>query len=59
MFPDSVIASNFKCGEVKSAYLINHRIAPYFKSLLINKLKNGSHDFVLLFDESMKSKILN
>ena len=59
MFPDSVIAYNFKCGEVKGAYLINHEIAPYFKSLLINKLKNDSHDFVLLFDKSMKSKIKN
>ena len=43
MFPDSVIAYNFKCGEVKSAYLITHEIAPYFKSLMINKLKNDSH----------------
>ena len=59
MFPDSVITYNFKCGEVKSAYLFNHEITPYFKSLLINKLKNGSHDFVLLFDKSMKSKIKN
>ena len=59
MFPDSAIASAFKCGEMKSAYLINHGIAPHFKSLLSEKLKSGSCEFVLLFDESMNSKMQN
>ena len=59
MFPDSDIASAFKCGEMKSAYLINHGIAPHFKSLLSDRLRSGSCEFVLLFDESMNSKTQN
>lgn len=56
MFPDSAIAARFKCGETKSSYLINHGIAPYFKSLLLEKLRSESLEFVLLFDESLNSK---
>lgn len=59
MFPDSAIASSFKCGEVKSAYLINHGVAPYFKTLLSEKIKCEPREFVLLFDESMNSKTQN
>jgi hypothetical protein len=57
MFPDSAIASSFKCGEVKSAYLINHGVAPYFKTLLSEKIKCEPKEFVLLVDESINSKI--
>ena len=59
MFPDSTITSLFKCGEIKSAYLINHGIAPYFKTLLSNKIKCEQKEFVLLFDESTNSKAQN
>ena len=34
MFPDSGTASSFTCGEMKSSYLINYALAPYFKPLL-------------------------
>src|SRR6267154_4379129 len=53
MFPDSAIASSLKCGEMKSSYLINHGVAPHFKSLLSQKIKCESQEFVLLFDGSM------
>ena len=56
MFPDSNIAASFKCGENKSSYLINHGIAPYFTSLLCDKLKDKDCQFVLLFDESLNYK---
>jgi len=59
MFPDSEIVSAFKCGEMKSVYLINHGIAPHFKSLLAERLKSESCKFVLMFDESMNSKTQN
>lgn len=54
MFPDSSIAQNFKCGETKSAYISKFGLAPHFKQLLSNKLKND--DYVLLFDESLNDK---
>ena len=41
---------------MKSAYLIRHGVATYFKSLLSDKIKDEYCDFVLLFDESMNSK---
>ena len=56
MFPDSAIASSFKCGEMKSSYLINHGVAPHFKSLLSQEIKCEPQEFVLLFDESMNSR---
>ena len=59
MFPDSAIASAFQCGEMKSSYIINHGVAPHFKSLLSQKVKCEPSEFVLLFDESMNSKTQN
>jgi len=47
------------CGEMKSSYIINHGLAPHFKSLLSQKIKCEPHEFVLLFDESMNSKTQN
>lgn len=35
MFPDSQIASNFQCGERKSAYVADFGLAPY----ILGKLK--------------------
>ncbi|KAI0212050.1 Nucleoporin NUP35 [Lamellibrachia satsuma] len=34
MFPDSAIAKSFSCGEKKIAYIICHRLAPYFTQQL-------------------------
>ena len=59
MFPDSEIASAFKCGMTICDYRINHGIAPHFKYLLAEKLRKESGEFVLLFDEIMNSKTQN
>lgn len=56
MFPDSNIASNFKCGETKSSYLTVFGIAPYFKSLVMERIKSAQNGYVLLFDESLNQK---
>ncbi|GBN22583.1 hypothetical protein AVEN_56254-1 [Araneus ventricosus] len=53
MFPDSEVAKNFSCGEKKTAYLSVFGIAPYFLSLLKDKVKNETKMYVLLFDESL------
>ena len=52
MFPDSQIAKKFSLGKTKCAYLISFGLAPYFKNLLLERVKN-SQDYVLLFDESL------
>ena len=38
MFPDSKIAEAFSVGRTKSMYMINHGLAPFFKSLLLFEL---------------------
>jgi len=55
------MALNFflNCGEMKSSYIINHGLAPHFKSLLSQKIKCEPREFVLLFDESMNLKTQN
>ena len=40
-------------GKTKSMYLINHGLAPFFKSLLLSEL-NKSDIFIFFFDESLK-----
>ena len=55
MFPDSVIASKFSCGETKSSYLIRYGIGPYMKTLLQHRVKED--DYVLLFDESLNREM--
>lgn len=52
MFPDSVIASKFSCGNDKAVYLTTFGIAPHFSSLLLAKVKSAT-DYILLFDESL------
>lgn len=52
MFPDSVIAKEFGCGESKCARLARWGIAPHFKKLLTSDV-NHAEAFVLLFDESL------
>ena len=54
MFPDSRIASQFTCGEKKSAYLICFGLAPHFKQLLKDVVKK-EEAYVLMFDESLNS----
>ena len=55
MFPDSKIAKQFSCGEKECAYLCKFGIAPYFKHLLKDTLRD-QHSYVLLFDESLDKK---
>ncbi|XP_076454410.1 uncharacterized protein LOC143289296 [Babylonia areolata] len=49
------IASQFKCGETKSRYLITFSLAPYFSEMMLEKGKS-SDEYVLLFDESLNNK---
>ena len=53
MFPDSVIASKFSCGEKKTAYLCVFGVADHFKETLMDEIKGY---FVILFDESLNKK---
>ena len=41
MFPDSVIASKFACGEKKTAYLCTFGLAEHFKELLMDEVIDG------------------
>ena len=52
MFPDSHIAKSFQLGATKMKYLTNFGIAPYFKSLLVESVKE-SPCHVLSFDDSL------
>ncbi|XP_045207486.1 uncharacterized protein LOC123559592 [Mercenaria mercenaria] len=54
MFPDSTIASQFKCGERKAAYLTVFGLGEHFMSLLKNRV-NGP--YVIIFDESLNKKM--
>ena len=55
MFKDSAIAKNMSCGETKSMYISCFGIAPYFQSLLENKVKDKP--FVMAFDESLNTSL--
>ena len=52
MFPDSQIAKKFSLGRTKCAYLVSFGLAPYFKNVLLERIKT-SQDYVVLFDESL------
>ena len=52
MCPDSKIASSLKMKRTKAYYVINHGLAPYFKTLLLEDV-SASDIFVLSFDESL------
>lgn len=56
MFPDSVIAKSFACGEKTTSYMVNYGIAPYVKLQLLEKVKTDS-GYVLLFDESLNKQL--
>ena len=51
MFNDSEIAKSFSVGRTKCGYMINFGIAPYFKKMLLEKLKLTP--FFVCYDESM------
>ena len=53
MFPDSVIASKFACGEKKTAYLCTFGLAKHFRELLMDEVKGP---FTIFFDESLNNK---
>ena len=53
MFPDSSIAKEFKISKTKCSYIIRFGLAPYFKELLMKKLKEADCKFVISFDESL------
>ena len=52
MFPDSDIASKFRLGADKMAYIVKFGLAPYFYEELVSELKVAEH-YVIAFDESM------
>ena len=52
MCPDSKIASSLKMKRTKAYYVINHGLAPYFKTLLLEDV-SASDICVLSFDESL------
>ena len=52
MFSDSDIAKQFSMGGTKSMYVINHGLAPFFKSQLTDDLEK-SDIHVFSFDESL------
>ncbi|CAM1302006.1 Uncharacterised protein at_DN0499 [Pycnogonum litorale] len=56
MFKDSNIAKSMKCGETKSMYISCYGLAPYFRSLLEEKVKD-TDGYVMLFDESLNQHL--
>lgn len=55
MFPDSAIAKSYACGE-KTAYMISHGLAPYFRHHILDKLQKNE-GYVLLFDDPTTNKV--
>ena len=56
MFPDSTIAEKFCLQKDKCAYFINYCIAPHFRSILMNNVKD-SEFYAISFDESLNTVI--
>ena len=56
MFPDSAIAKNFQCDSTKATYVTTYGLAPYFHSLLLQKISSPPHQEVS-FDESLQGVI--
>ena len=54
MFPDSRIAAKFSYGSNKCSYLVTFGLAPYFKGLLLKRVKE-SGNIVVMFDESLNT----
>ena len=56
MFPDSEIAKKFQLSRTKCGYVINHGLAPHFKSVLIEDIQKSPF-YTTLFDESLNKKL--
>ena len=56
MFPDSTIAEKFCSHKDKCAYFINCGIAPHFRSVLTNNIKDSLF-YAISFDESLNTVI--
>ena len=56
MFPDSTIAEKFCLQKDKCAYFIYYGIAPHFRSILMNNVKD-SELYAISFDESLNTVI--
>ena len=54
MFPDSKTVQKFSLARTKASYVINYGLAPYFPSLVKEKLKSCG-PFVVCFDESLNT----
>ena len=52
LFTDSEIAKDFQLSRTKLTYITNFSIAPYFRQLLIDELKNCNY-YSLCSDESL------
>ena len=52
MFPDSEIAKSFQLGPSKIKYLTNLAIAPYYKSVALERIKECPC-FVISYNESL------
>ena len=57
MFPDSEIAKKYQMGPDKLAYIVSYGIAPYFKDILMNQLKQSTVKFTSFFDEAFNDVI--
>lgn len=58
MFPDSDVARKFSCAEKKCSYLCRFGLAPYFKDILLNRVKVVD-EYVLMYDESLNGTTQN
>lgn len=56
MFKGSKIAELFTCGSTKCSYIINFGLAPYFRSLLEESIKESTYH-VRCFDESHNKSV--
>ena len=52
MFPDSEVASRFKCGPQKCNYPIAFGLSPYFRGQIMKAIREAPY-YVVSFDESM------
>ena len=57
MFPDSKIAKSFQVGPDKLKYICNFGLAPFFKTILAEKLKKSEH--VISYGKSMNEVTQN
>ncbi len=51
MFPNHPVADRFALSESKTAYFVNHGLAPYYRNELEKRARGNN--FVMLFDESL------